>query len=98
MRHVQRFHTKSQGFCRIEAVDPREAAGVRGLEMIESLCWSCAQVREVISGKGSRFLLCLLAQSDSRFPKYPPQPVLRCGEYKPRQDDATEDAGTAGPD
>ena len=65
--------------------------------MVGSLCESCARVREVISGKGSRFLLCLLAQSDSRFPKYPPQPVLRCGGHKPRQDDAAEDAGTAPP-
>ena len=52
--------------------------------MSESLCEGCAHLREVISAKGSRFLLCLLAQSDSRFHKYPPQPVLRCGGSKPR--------------
>jgi hypothetical protein len=52
--------------------------------MIESLCESCAHLREVISAKGSRFLLCLLAQSDRRFHKYPSQPVLRCDGYKPR--------------
>jgi hypothetical protein len=52
--------------------------------MSESLCESCGHLREVISAEGSRFPHCLLAQSDSRFPKYPPQPVLRCGGYKPR--------------
>jgi hypothetical protein len=52
--------------------------------MTESLCESCAHLREVISGKGSRFLLCLLSQSDKRFPRYPPQPVVRCDGYKAR--------------
>jgi hypothetical protein len=50
--------------------------------MIASLCESCVRVREVVSGKGSRFLLCLLSQSDVRFPKYPPQPVIRCAGYQ----------------
>ncbi len=46
--------------------------------MSENLCQTCAHMREVISGKGSRFLLCQRAQSGARFPKYPPQPVIRC--------------------
>jgi hypothetical protein len=33
------------------------------------------------SAKGSHFLLCQLSQSDSRFPKYPPLPVLTCAGY-----------------
>jgi len=49
-----------------------------------SLCESCLHLREVISGRGSRFLLCLLSQTDSRFPKYPPQPVVRCSGYQGR--------------
>jgi hypothetical protein len=44
----------------------------------ESLCESCSHMREIVSGKGSRFLLCQLAQDDTRFPKYPPQPMIRC--------------------
>jgi len=40
-------------------------------------------MREVISGTGSRFFLCRLSQTEQRFPKYPPQPVVRCGGYKP---------------
>jgi hypothetical protein len=50
----------------------------------DSLCESCARVREVRTPRGSRFLLCLLSQTDKRFPRYPPQPVLRCEGYEPR--------------
>ena len=54
--------------------------------MTVSLCESCAHLREVISGKGSRFLPCLLSRSDARFPKYPPQPVVFCAGYELRRD------------
>ena len=40
----------------------------------------------------TRFLLCLLSRADSRYPKYPPQPVLRCAGYEPRR---AADAGEA---
>ena len=53
----------------------------------KSLCESCRHLREVVSGRGSRFLLCLLSQSDKRFPKYPPLPVLKCGGYESRSAD-----------
>ena len=49
--------------------------------MTNSLCETCAHRREVVSGKGSRFLMCQLSQTDRRFPKYPPQPVIRCAGY-----------------
>ena len=64
--------------------------------MVESLCESCVHRREVISGKGSRFLLCLLSRTDGRFPRYPPQPVVRCSGHEPRKDDGTaqESEGT----
>ncbi len=55
--------------------------------MATSLCESCAHMREVISGKGSRFLLCQLSQTDRHFPKYPAQPVLRCEGHQPRPDE-----------
>src|SRR6266542_2993545 len=51
-----------------------------------SLCESCARMREVTSAKGSRFLLCRLSQTDPDYPKYPPQPVLRCEGYQRRMD------------
>jgi hypothetical protein len=46
-----------------------------------SLCETCMHKREIISGKGSRFLLCQLSQADPRYPKYPPQPVVRCSGF-----------------
>jgi hypothetical protein len=45
----------------------------------ESLCERCRFLRAVVSGRDSRFLLCELSRQDRRFPKYPPQPVTRCG-------------------
>jgi len=57
--------------------------------MSQSLCETCASMREVVTPKGSRFLLCQLSKTDTAFPKYPPQPVVRCGGYQPR--DKTEE-------
>ncbi len=51
--------------------------------MIQSLCETCASMREVITPKGSRFLLCQMSRSDPAFPKYLPQPVHRCDGYEP---------------
>lgn len=51
--------------------------------MSGSLCEACDQKRDVTSGKGSRFLLCRLSQTDRRFPKYPPQPVVQCLGFEP---------------
>jgi hypothetical protein len=58
---------------------------LRAQPVIESRCTSCEHVRDVISGTGSRFLLCRLSQADSRFPKYPPQPIVACEGYRQRQ-------------
>ena len=55
--------------------------------MPESLCETCTFKREIVSATGSRFLLCELSRSDRRFPKYPPQPVIRCDGYvRPRRE------------
>ena len=37
--------------------------------MIPSLCESCLHMREIVTPKGSRFLLCQLSQSNPEFPK-----------------------------
>ena len=50
----------------------------------QSLCESCRHLREIVSGKGSRFLMCLLSQTEVRWPKYPPQPVRQCVRYAER--------------
>jgi hypothetical protein len=54
--------------------------------MKQSLCETCLQLREVNTPKGSRFLLCQLSVIDARYPKYPPQPIVRCPGYQPRDD------------
>ena len=52
---------------------------------MRSLCETCTWVREVITPKGSRFPLCQLSRTDPAFPKYPPQPVVQCDGYRPRE-------------
>jgi hypothetical protein len=43
-------------------------------------------VKEVVSGKGSRFLLCLKSAEDKRFSKYPPQPIIECEGFEQKHD------------
>ena len=50
--------------------------------MQQSLCETCAHLREIKTPKGSRYLLCQLSQTDARYPKYPVQPVVRCDGYR----------------
>jgi hypothetical protein len=50
--------------------------------MRPSLCETCTHLREVLTPKGSRFLLCQLSQKNPAFQKYPPQPVLACTGYE----------------
>ena len=47
-----------------------------------SLCQHCTLVRRIQTGKGSVFLMCTKSVDDSRFPKYPRQPVVRCSGYE----------------
>ena len=53
--------------------------------MTPSLCESCKNLREVRTAR-SRFLLCELSVISDAYPKYPPQPVLRCPGYEPESD------------
>jgi hypothetical protein len=53
--------------------------------MKQSLCEKCALMREIITPKGSRFLLCQLSKSEPAYPKYPPQPIVRCGGYQEKE-------------
>lgn len=59
-----------------------------------SLCESCAWMREIVTPKGSRFLLCQLSQINAHYAKYPPQPVIRCAGYqmKERKDASSDEA------
>jgi hypothetical protein len=57
--------------------------------MTPSLCETCAWMREVVTPKGSRFLLCQLSVANPDYRKYPPQPVVRCEGYQEK--DKTEE-------
>ena len=49
-----------------------------------SLCESCKNMREVRTTR-SRFLLCELSLLNEAYPKYPPQPVVRCEGHQQNQ-------------
>jgi hypothetical protein len=59
--------------------------------MDQSVCRVCAHLKEITSGRGSRFLMCQLSQADRRFKKYPPQPVVRCEGFKESEKSQEED-------
>ena len=50
------------------------------------LCRTCEHARIIQSARGSKFYLCRLSETDSRFAKYPRLPVLRCGGYEKKQE------------
>jgi len=60
--------------------------------MMQRLCETCKNVREVRTAR-SGFLLCELSVTNDAYPKYPPQPVLRCDGFK-----STEEAKLDNPD
>jgi hypothetical protein len=47
------------------------------------LCAACEHGRRVTSAKQSTFVLCGLAATDPRFPKYPRLPVACCEGFGP---------------
>lgn len=49
---------------------------------MSGLCPTCIHSKEIRNDRSSVFLLCLLSQTDSRYPKYPRLPVLRCEGYQ----------------
>ena len=57
---------------------------LRAAKMTPSLCETCANMREVRTAR-SRFLLCELSVTNADYPKYPPQPVVRCGGYERKE-------------
>ncbi|MFL5681337.1 MAG: hypothetical protein ACJ77B_12135 [Chloroflexota bacterium] len=56
------------------------------------LCGRCRNARLVVSGRGSRFVLCELSRTDPRFPRYPSLPVIACAGFAPVTDDAAPGA------
>ena len=66
----------------LDPVEDRKRRG-RRRNAARGLCEGCRWAREVVSGRGSVFLLCGRHQSDPRFAKYPPLPVLACVGFEP---------------
>ncbi len=56
-----------------------------------SMCETCRNGREVRTVR-SRFLLCELSASLDHYPKYPPQPIIRCDGYAPSDKPDESDA------
>jgi hypothetical protein len=59
----------------------RELARRAGLRL-GGLCPQCVHARGIESAKGSLFLLCGRAKEDSRYPRYPGQPVVACRGFE----------------
>jgi hypothetical protein len=53
--------------------------------MTPSLCQTRSSMREIVTPKGSRFLLCQLSQTNLEYPNYPPQPVVQCDGYQQKE-------------
>ena len=58
----------------------QQSSGRPALPVAAGLCATCLHLR-VQASKTSVFVRCGLAEVDSRFPKYPPLPVVVCGGY-----------------
>ena len=55
----------------------------RQLDARAGLCVVCLHAREVVSDRGSRFLLCDRSRTDPAYTRYPSLPVLRCPGFQP---------------
>src|SRR5947209_4933883 len=77
--------TSSPGRPPLQSKVPLEEMHKEAGAITRSLCETCALMREINTPKGSRFLLCQLSQTHPNYPKYPPQPVVRCGGYQKKE-------------
>jgi hypothetical protein len=46
------------------------------------LCSDCRYTKAIVSGKGSQFFICLRAEADPDYSKYPRLPMLQCSGYE----------------
>ena len=60
------------------------------------LCLSCRWMRAVTTRRGSIFYRCGRADTDPRFPRYPPLPVLHCSGYEEGRPQDDTEAGERG--
>lgn len=50
------------------------------------LCLTCRWARPVSNRRGSTFYRCARAETDPRFVRYPPLPVLSCSGYEKKME------------
>jgi hypothetical protein len=62
----------------------------RGQDAREGLCASCRHRREIVSVRGSRFVLCERSRTDPSFPRYPGLPVRTCRGYERAESSSLE--------
>ena len=48
------------------------------------LCHTCRHAAAITTASGSTFYRCGLSETDPRFRKYPPLPVIQCTGYQPK--------------
>jgi len=58
------------------------------------LCFTCRWQRVVTTRRGSVFYRCARAETDPRFPRYPPLPRLACEGYEEDRPDYLEKTPT----
>jgi len=54
------------------------------------LCATCRHVKTLRNDRGSVFYMCQRAETDPRYKRYPPLPVLQCPGYEPEDANAPE--------
>jgi hypothetical protein len=59
------------------------------------LCATCQHGRTVTSRKGSAFLFCRRSEQDTRYPKYPALPMVRCPGYEETRRGESPGTGSA---
>jgi hypothetical protein len=63
----------------------REPGKVIQITHPAGLCGGCRHVQVITSDRGSRFYLCRLSATDSRFRRYPVIPVRECAGFSPAE-------------
>ncbi len=63
-----------------------------GKESRLGLCATCRHRKENRNDRGSVFLFCRKSETDPRYPKYPPLPVLRCDGHSPLTENGAQSA------
>jgi hypothetical protein len=78
-RPALRIHSPEiSGYSETVTSSPKDAVS----RTVPGLCADCLHARRIVSERGSVFVLCQLALTDSGFKKYPRLPVLSCTGYE----------------